>query len=105
MINSIAKSLPKERRKNRVAKHSLHLLFQMIIINTFVTFIDDYSKYTWVYFLHARFDVFSAFQKYLALVETQFSKNIKIFCSNSGEYVSKSIPRLLQAKGFRSQRA
>lgn len=27
----------------------------------FVTFIDDYSRFTWVYFLHSKANVFSSF--------------------------------------------
>jgi hypothetical protein len=39
----------------------------------FVTFIDYYSRFTWVYFLHSKADVFSTFQTFVAYVETQFS--------------------------------
>ncbi len=37
----------------------------------FVTFIDDYSQFITVYFLKKKFDVFSMFQSYKALVEIQ----------------------------------
>jgi len=40
-----------------------------------VTFIDDYSRFTWVYFLHSKADVFSIFQTFVALVETIFYQN------------------------------
>ena len=50
----------------------------------FVTFIDDYSRVTWIYFLHSKANVFSVFQKFIALVETQFSTCIKILRSDSG---------------------
>ena len=36
----------------------------------FVTFIDDFSRFTWVYFLRARAEVFSVFKSFLALTET-----------------------------------
>ena len=49
----------------------------------FVTFIDDYSRFTWIYFLRSKADVFSVFQKFMALVETQFSTSIKILRSDS----------------------
>ena len=39
----------------------------------FVTFVDDYSGYTLIYFLHSKFEVFSVFKKFVAFVETQFS--------------------------------
>jgi hypothetical protein len=41
----------------------------------FVTFIDDYSRFTWVYFLHFKADVFSIFQTFIVLVETIFYQN------------------------------
>lgn len=63
----------------------------------FVTFIDDYSQFTWVYFLHSKADVFSIFQTFVSLVETQFSTKIKILRSNSGgEYMSCDFQSFLQ---------
>ena len=50
----------------------------------FVTFIDDYSRFTWIYFLHAKSDVFSVFEVFLSYVENQFSTTIKILRSDSG---------------------
>lgn len=44
----------------------------------FVTIIDDYSQYTWIYFLHFKSKVFSVFKTFVTYVETQFSANIKI---------------------------
>lgn len=35
----------------------------------FVTFIDDYSRKTWIYFLMSKDEVFSRFQEFKALVE------------------------------------
>lgn len=53
----------------------------------FVTFIDNYRKFTCIYFLHAKFEVIDAFNRFLVLVETQFKKKkkIKILCSDLGE--------------------
>ena len=36
----------------------------------FVTFIDDFSRYTWVYFLRSKSEVLSVFQTFVAYVET-----------------------------------
>ena len=44
----------------------------------FVTFIDDFSRFTWIYFLRSKADVFSTFQAFVAFVENQFSAHIKI---------------------------
>jgi len=69
----------------------------------FVTFIDDYSRFTWVYFLHSKADVFSIFQTFVALVETQFFTKIKILRSDSrGEYMSRDFQSFLQQKGILS---
>ena len=84
----------------------LHLLFLMRITSTFVTFIDDFSRFTWVYFLRAKGEVFSVFQRFLALLETQFSASIKVLRSDSGgEYISNEFQVFLQSKGIISQRS
>ena len=49
----------------------------------FVTFIDDFSHFTWVYFLRAKGEAFSVFQRFLTLLETQFSASIKVLRSDS----------------------
>lgn len=53
----------------------------------YVSFIDDYSKYTWIYLLKKRSDVFQVFQNFQALVERKF--DLKIISAQSdwgGEY-------------------
>jgi hypothetical protein len=70
----------------------------------FVIFIDDYSRFTWIYFLSSKADVFSTFQSFVAYVETQFSTCIQILCSDSGgEYMSHAFQYFLQQKGILSQ--
>lgn len=72
----------------------------------FVTFIDDYSRFTWVYFLRSKADVFSTFKTFVAYVKTQFSTCIKILRSDSrGEYMSHAFQSFLQQKGILSQRS
>jgi hypothetical protein len=70
----------------------------------FVTFIDDFTHFTWVYFLRSKSEVFSVFKALLALVETQFSAKIKILQSDSdGEYMSNEFQFFLQSHGIISQ--
>jgi transposase InsO family protein len=70
----------------------------------FVTFIDNYSRFTWVYFLRSKVDVFSTSQTFVAYVETQFLTCIKNLRSNSeGEYMSHAFQSFLQQKGILSQ--
>jgi hypothetical protein len=43
----------------------------------FVMFIDEFSRYTWIYFVRHKSDVKTVFQIFYNLVETQFSAKIK----------------------------
>jgi hypothetical protein len=55
----------------------------------YLTFIDDHSRKTWIYFLKAKSEVFKRFQEFKALVENQIGKKIKVLRSNNGgEYAS-----------------
>jgi len=42
----------------------------------YVSFIDDYSKYTWVYLLKKKSDVFQVFHDFQHLVERKFNRKI-----------------------------
>ena len=44
----------------------------------FVTFIDDHSRKTWIYFLKTKDEVFSRFKEFKALVENLTGKRIKV---------------------------
>ena len=53
-----------------------------------LVFIDDFSKYFWVYFLKHKSEVFGLFKVFKALVENQSGRKLKILRSdNGGEYV------------------
>ena len=45
----------------------------------YVSFIDDYSRKTWIYFLKAKTEVFNKFKEFNALVENISKKKIKVF--------------------------
>ena len=65
----------------------------------YVTFIDDHCRYTWIYFLKSKYEVFSMFQKFYQMVSTQFQKSIKILRSDSGgEYTSTEFNNFLAEK-------
>jgi transposase InsO family protein len=56
----------------------------------YVSFIDDHSCKTWVYFLKSKHEVFGKFKEFKALIENLFERKIKILRSaNGGEYTSK----------------
>ena len=53
----------------------------------YVSFVDDFSKYTWIYLLKKRSDVFQVFHNFQALVERKFdSKIIAMQSYWGGEY-------------------
>jgi hypothetical protein len=54
------------------------------------SFIDDYSRKTWVYFLKSKDEVFGKFKEFKDLIENLSERKIKILWSNNaGEYTSR----------------
>ena len=49
-----------------------------------VSFIDYFSRNTWIYFLRKKSDVFDKFKEFKALVENQIDKKIKVFRTENG---------------------
>lgn len=50
----------------------------------FVTFIDDYARMTWVYFLAHKSDVTTTICEFHAMITTKFHASIKVFRSDNG---------------------
>ena len=50
----------------------------------YVTFIDDYSRKTWIYFLKAKSEVFERFREFRTLVENQTGKKIRVLRMDNG---------------------
>lgn len=60
-----------------------------------LTFLDDFTRYTWVYFLRQKSEVFEHLKDFKALVENQSTRKIKILrTDNGGEYVSRNVQTL-----------
>ena len=56
----------------------------------YVTFIDDYSRNTWIYFLNNKSEVFGKFKKFKSFIKNPSKIRIKTLRSNNGgEYTSK----------------
>ena len=71
----------------------------------FLTFIDDKSRMTFVYFLRSKDEVFTKFKEFKSLVENQTGKRIKTLRSdNGGEYTSHNFQRYLKAQGILHQK-
>uniref|UniRef100_A0A803P2C0 Integrase catalytic domain-containing protein n=1 Tax=Cannabis sativa TaxID=3483 RepID=A0A803P2C0_CANSA len=56
----------------------------------YIHFVDDFSRYTWIYPLKAKSDALGAFIQFKNLVENQFDTKIKKFQTDWGEYQSFS---------------
>jgi hypothetical protein len=50
----------------------------------YVSFIDDYSRNTWIYFLRKKSEFFDRFKEFKALVENQTEKIIKVLRKDNG---------------------
>jgi transposase InsO family protein len=69
-----------------------------------VSFIDDYSRKTWVYFLKSKDEVFGKFKEFKALIENLSKRKIKILSSdNGGEYTSKAFVRFCRDAGIKRE--
>ena len=56
----------------------------------YITFIDEYSRKTWINFLKAKSEVFEQFEEFKSLIENLSDKRIKTLrLDNGGEYTSK----------------
>ena len=50
----------------------------------YVIFVDDFTRFTWLFLLKHKFDVFSVFLHFMSLVENHFNTKIKAFRSDGG---------------------
>jgi transposase InsO family protein len=70
----------------------------------FVTFIDCFSRFTWLYLIKRKSDVFSVFKDLHALIQNQFGTTIKILRSDNGtEYVNHEFENFLISNGIEHQ--
>jgi len=70
----------------------------------FVTYIDDFSRKTWIYFLKTKDEVFSHFQEFKAHVENMTGKKIKVLQTyNGGEYTDKAFTGFCVKEGIRRE--
>ena len=68
----------------------------------FLTFIDDFSRYTHVYILQNKSQVLDKLKDYILEVENLHNKKIKqIHSDNGGEYTSKEMKYFLKSRGIK----
>jgi hypothetical protein len=67
----------------------------------YVLFIDEFSRFTWLYPIINKSDVFACFMKFKLLVKNIFSTKIKYFQSdNGGEYTSNQFKSFFNQHGI-----
>ena len=72
----------------------------------FLTLIDDFTRYVWVFFLKSKSQVFEFFKNWKSMVENQFGRKIKILRSdNGGEYCSNAFSEFLISEGIIHQKS
>ena len=72
----------------------------------YVTFVDDYSQKTWIYFLKTKEteELLNKFKEFKAQVESLSGKRIKILRSNNGgEYTSTEFNDLCKEAGIKRE--
>lgn len=68
----------------------------------YVTFIDDFSRKTYIYFMKNKDEVFSRFKEFKVLVENQTGRKIKMLRSdNEGEYTSNAFKDFYAQEGIK----
>jgi len=67
----------------------------------FVTFIDDFSRYTWVYFIKNKSEVFEKFKDFKAQAEKECGCSIsRLRSDRGGEYMSTEFQLFLKTHGI-----
>ena len=66
----------------------------------FVIFLDDFSRYTWIYLFKNRSELYQIYRDFTKMIETRFSKPIKDFKSdNAQEYKAHEFTSILHQFG------
>jgi hypothetical protein len=81
------------RRSDSTSSHPLEHVFSYVWgpavelvgrYKYYVSFIDDFSKYTWLYLIKKKSDGFQAFQSFQTLVDRQFDQKILVMQTDWG---------------------
>jgi transposase InsO family protein len=70
----------------------------------FVTFIDDFSRCTWLFLMKNRSELFSIFEQFYQEIRTQFGLSIRTLRSdNAREYLSQQFQTFMSSNGILHQ--
>jgi hypothetical protein len=71
----------------------------------YVSFIDEFSRKTWIYFLRKKSEVFDRFKEFKALVENQTEKQIKVLRTDNGrEFCENEFEEFFKKCGISRQK-
>ncbi|PKU71759.1 Retrovirus-related Pol polyprotein from transposon TNT 1-94 [Dendrobium catenatum] len=70
----------------------------------YIVFVDDYTRFSWLYFMHTKQEVLSKFQSLCNYIKTQFNSTPKTLRSDGGgEFIGNSFKSFLQQHGIQQQ--
>ena len=70
----------------------------------YILFVDEYSKFTWLYLLKHKFDLLDIFKFFKAIVENQLDFKIKVLrTDNGGEFTSNAFKNFCSTHGLTHQ--
>lgn len=70
----------------------------------YAIFVDDFSRFTWLYPLRRKYEFYNVFLQFQKFVETQFSVKIKVFQTDGGtEFTNKRLQAHLLDCGIHHQ--
>ena len=94
---------PMETQSTRNTVHALELVhsdicgpispFSLGASSYLLTFIDDYSRVSWVYFLKKKSEAAENIRKWISQAEKQYGKSIKRFRSDREEEYVNNVPK------------
>lgn len=69
-----------------------------------LSFIDDFTRKTWVYFLNEKFEAFVTFKNYKTYMEKEIGVHIVCLRTNKGcEFILNEFGELCQSRGISIQ--
>ncbi|CAB0015817.1 unnamed protein product, partial [Nesidiocoris tenuis] len=74
--------------------------------NYFLTIVDDFTRYTQVYFLCSKDEVYDRISEFITQAERETGLKLKAIRSDNGtEFVNQRVEKLLKSKGIKHQRS